>query len=86
MKKEDLILLGAVAVGVFVMARYLAGRTSGTGTSEPATNTGIVGPNYATEIMRNNGWSYYTDGTSIDPDGRYYKGSTLVYDPKGMFQ
>lgn len=85
MKKEDIVLLLAVAAGVFVAARYLAGRTNGKG-APPSPNTGVVGPNYSQEIMRNNGWSYYTDGTSIDPNGRYYKGSDLVYDPQGMYK
>lgn len=26
-----------------------------------------------------NGWRYFTDGTSIDPAGNYYKGGKLVY-------
>jgi hypothetical protein len=27
------------------------------------------------------GWRYFTDGTAISPDGKYYSGGSLVYDP-----
>jgi hypothetical protein len=81
-KTEDLILLGVVAMGVFVVMPALLKRRTA-----PA---GIVSNTYgAQEVMvsgNTNGWRYFTDGTSIDPNGRYYKGSELMYDPLGMYQ
>ncbi|HEX8611936.1 MAG TPA: hypothetical protein VF800_11675 [Telluria sp.] len=80
MKNEDLFLLALFGGGMFVMARYLGNKTRN---SAPPPSGATYG---ATEIMRDNGWVYYTDGTSIGPDGRYYQGSDLVYDPRGMYK
>ena len=34
-----------------------------------------------------NGWRYFSDGTSIDPNGVYYNNSgNVVYNPAGMYQ
>lgn len=30
------------------------------------------------------GWKYYTDGTAISPDGKYYLNNQLVYDTKAL--
>jgi hypothetical protein len=30
------------------------------------------------------GWRYFTDGTAISPDGKYYSGGSLVYDPSNQ--
>lgn len=82
MKKEDMFMLVGVAAVVFFGARYLAGRTK----NPTAKNTGIVPPVWVSEVARADGWTYYSDGTSIGPDGKYYKGSDQVYDPAGMYQ
>ncbi|MYM96238.1 hypothetical protein [Duganella vulcania] len=80
MKKEDLILLGMLAAGAVLLLPMFA-KKANAATSSPST-----GNTYgASEIMRADGWTYYTDGTSIDPNGRYYSGTNLVYDPKGMY-
>jgi hypothetical protein len=78
MKKEDLILLGIVGVSVYAIVRMVM-KKPGTA-STPANNYNT------TEITRNNGWSYYTDGTAIDPNGVYYYQGAQVYDPRGMYQ
>ncbi|MFL6675885.1 MAG: hypothetical protein ACJ8LG_21660 [Massilia sp.] len=77
MKKEDLILFGVVALGVYMIIKTMGTRAAG---AAPANNYNTQ------EIMRYNGWVYYTDGTSIGPDGKYYKSGDLIYDPKGMYQ
>lgn len=28
-----------------------------------------------------NGWRYFSDGTSISPDGKYYKSGALIWSP-----
>jgi hypothetical protein len=76
MKKEDLVLLAAVAVGIYAVVRMVS--------KKPAAATGNT--YNTTEITRNNGWSYYTDGTAIDPNGVYYYKGAQVYDPRGMYQ
>lgn len=82
MKKEDLILLGMLAAGAVLLLPLFAKKAS----AAPSTGGTPTGNTYgATEIMRADGWTYYTDGTSIDPNGRYYSGTTMVYDPKGMY-
>lgn len=78
MKKEDLILLGLVAVSVYAIARMMMKKTS---TSKTPANTYDT-----TEIMRSGGWSYYSDGVAISPDNVYYYQGTQVYDPRGMYQ
>jgi hypothetical protein len=85
MKKDELLILAAVGAGVFFLAKYLGGRTKNT---TVAKNTGVVGPSSAwvSEIMRADGWTYYDDGTAIDPNGKYYFKGVEVYAPAGMYQ
>lgn len=89
MKKENLILLAALGVGVFAISRYLQSRTRNAPMPAPR-NSGVVAPNpdtaWVSEITRSDGWTYYTDGTVIGPSGEYYNKGTLVYDPRGMYQ
>lgn len=75
MKKEDMVLFAIVALGVFVLTKRAAA-------AQPAAPAN----NYNTqEIMKSDGWTYYTDGTSIDPQGRYYYQGQFVYNPAGMY-
>lgn len=39
--------------------------------------------NTATQGQEGYGWQYFSDGTSIGPDGRYYYQGTEVYNPAG---
>ncbi len=81
MKKSDLMLIGGVAVGIYLMLKIF---TRSAKAATPAQ--GVVAPGWATMITQADGWQYFSDGTSIGPDGRYYKGSDLIYDPAGMYQ
>jgi hypothetical protein len=81
MKKEDLLLLLGVGLGVFAVARFLSSRTKNT----PAKST-YVPPSYVSEVTRADGWTYYSDGTVIGPDGKYYFKGDEVYNPAGMYQ
>lgn len=80
MNKENMILLAVVAASVFGLARYLVGRTRG---SAPAGN--VYGAQEV-PLAVENGWKYYTDGTAIGPDGRYYYQGAEVYNPAGMYK
>lgn len=81
MKKSDILLMGGVAVGIYLMLKIF-GRKAGAA----AQPQGVAAPGWATMITQADGWQYYSDGTSIGPDGKYYKGSDLIYDPAGMYQ
>lgn len=82
MTKNDLILFGMLAAGTMILLPMMAKKAK----AAPSSTGGTSGNQYgATEIMRDNGYSYFTDGTVIDPDGRYYYQGTMVYDPRGMY-
>ncbi len=76
MKKDTLMLLGAAGI-----AFYLVNKAGGV---QKAT-TAVV--NGATEIFNslgqrfNNGWRYFSDGTSIDPFGSYYRNGQKIWSP-----
>lgn len=38
-------------------------------------------PNSATEGQPGYGWKYFSDGTSIDPEGNYYRGNEKIWSP-----
>lgn len=76
MKRDYLIL--ATAAGV---ALYLVNKAGGV---QAAVAKVVQG---ATEVLNsaggrfNNGWRYFSDGTAIDPFGRYYKNGQLIWSP-----
>jgi len=53
--------------------------------TDTTSNEGFTAPveirNDAKEGETGYGWKYYTNGTSISPDGKYYLNTKLVYDP-----
>jgi hypothetical protein len=56
--------------------------TSGTGDFDTSTWDASEIENTATTPGQEGyGWRYFTDGTAISPDGKYYSGGSLVYDP-----
>lgn len=86
MKKEDMILMAMVLAGILVLPKLMgkkafAATSRGTSTA-PSTSQGA----WVYEVARDNGWVYYSDGTSIGPDGTYYKNTDTVYSPGGMYQ
>lgn len=42
---------------------------------------GRIGNDWTSLIQESDGWKYYTDGTAIGPDGKYYKGGQLIFSP-----
>jgi hypothetical protein len=93
MKKEHLLILilGAGFVYHLYTMRKMVGGAS-TQTASSLNNAGMVGASQSVTSEINNtalpgqpgwGWKYYTDGTSIGPDGKYYSGSNLTFDPMG---
>lgn len=77
MKSTDLLIVAAAAAVTYFVAGWL--KKQKTTTTNP---TAGAGP--ATEIKVDgdtNGWTYYSDGTAIDPWGAYYYQGKKVYDP-----
>lgn len=86
MKLENIAIFGAVALGVYLIASkglslfggaragVVTGagpRPSTAGTREIITNAVPGSPGY--------GWRYFTDGTSISPDGIYYRNGEQIW-------
>jgi hypothetical protein len=68
-KKDDLMMLGALLVGAaFFMTKSKAAAPRG-GVTEIQTAGDA------------NGWRYFSNGTAISPDGTYYQGGVAVWNP-----
>lgn len=83
MKNTELIVLGLAGLAVWMITKK-----AGAGTSQSNGALGTVAA-FTNEIFDSagkafsNGWRYFSDGTSIDPQGNYYSGGQLVYTPYG---
>lgn len=85
MKNEKMILAAMVLAGMLVLPKLM--KKAGAATSRGTSTAPSTGPQpWVYEVARDSGWVYYSDGTSISPDGTYYKGSDVVYAPGGMYQ
>lgn len=87
LKNDNLFLIGAAAVGVFliygIFSRKAQAKTSTNPTGSPWRND--QGYAQKISIAEENGWQYFTDGTAIDPSGKYYHNNILVYDPANIY-
>lgn len=100
MNNSDLTLIGiaAAVLGFVVMKtpRGTAGSLTTAGVPANAAPVLRVGGNAfggiynTTEVLQpngaswSNGWQYFSDGTSISPDGKYYLNGALQYDPTAL--
>lgn len=83
MKQTELIVLALAGLAVYMITKNKAGAATG--------GNGALGTvaSFTNEIFDSagkafsNGWRYFTDGTSIDPQGNYYSGGQLVYTAYG---
>lgn len=78
MKQTDLIVLGLAGVAVYMIAKSAKGGPTATrplGSAADAVKEVFDSAGRAFD----NGWRYFTDGTSIDPSGNYYSGSQLIW-------
>lgn len=71
-----MIILGVAAAALFLVTQAKA----------KGTTVARAAKNVTTEILNSgngwgNGWRYFSDGTSISPDGKYYKGGALIWQP-----
>lgn len=75
MKQQDMIVLGLAAVAV-----YLIAQTKKTGNTAGQTVTDKVKEIFDSAGQAfGNGWRYFNDGTTIDPQGNYYKDGQMVW-------
>ena len=86
MKTDTLLIIAAAGAGLYFIAKVARGgalsgakpapTATGAARANAITNTALPGqPGWA--------WQYFTDGTAIGPDGKYYSGGQEVYDPAG---
>lgn len=89
LKNDNLFLIGAAAVGVFliygIFNKRVQAQTRSTSNAGGAPWRNDQGYAQKIDIAVDNGWQYFTDGTAIDPNGRYYHNNILVYDPANIF-
>ena len=94
MKSDNLIIVAMLAAAGFMV---LKGRQAKTGAASVLggfkgslgnvlQGLGLPAATFTNEILDNgkpwsNGWRYFSDGTSIGPDGVYYYQGQQVYDP-----
>lgn len=74
MKKEYLYILGAAAA-----ALYMIKKNGGNSQVITAIKNGVQEVLSATGKQFETGWRYFTDGTSIDPFGNYWKGGQKIW-------
>ncbi|SHL44835.1 hypothetical protein SAMN05216428_102437 [Nitrosospira sp. Nsp11] len=90
---QNIAIAGAVAVGAFMLLKSSGGiaapfrRVLGIGNQ---TGNPVTGYDKVTEILNQAlpaqpgyAWKYYSDGTSISPEGNYYHNGALVWSPGG---
>lgn len=77
MNQNDILLIAAVAAAVYLLARNNSSNTiknlgaAINGVSEIFTGAKQGEPGY--------GWRYFSDGTSMSPDGKYYLNGNYVW-------
>lgn len=96
MKTDSLIIIGAAAAALYIIASTRRTVASNTGRSifnpfgNTAANLNQGGTVPVTEISNSAfpgstgyGWRYFSDGTVIDPGGTYYVNGSPVWSPSG---
>ena len=92
MKSDTILILAAAGVGLYFIANMvkpgaaaIRPPTGGGGTAGALNNYGSAPiteiNNTALPGQAGWGWTYYSDGTAIDPNGRYYYQGQLVWSP-----
>lgn len=86
MKTDTIVIIGVAAFGLFVLSRYTKNKPGNGGTIMQQSNKANVVNNSALPGDTGWGWNYYSDGTAIGPDGKYYFQGQEVYDPSGILK
>lgn len=80
MKTEDALILGLAAVACWMIVRTVR-PASAVATPATGSSGATLIPNQSLPGNAAWGWSYYSDGTAISPDGTYYMGGTKLWSP-----
>lgn len=85
MKTDDLLILGAAGVAVYLILKSTGTKTAtAVTTTVPKGSTGTVA-DWVGEIFNangtpyDNGWRYYENGVAIDPSGNYWLNGQKVW-------
>lgn len=89
MKTDDMMILGAAAVAVYLITRKGGIKIPGLTPSAPASTASAAGGTDWATLLQNNaqpgqpgaGWQYFSDGTAISPSGVYYMNGVQVWAP-----
>lgn len=79
MKNEEIIVLGLAGVAVWLILQSQKPKAAGGVTSNANKRTEEIFDQWGATF--NNGWRYFTDGTAIDPQGRYWKDGQVIWTP-----
>lgn len=88
MKLDTILVLAAAGLGVYVVTQMMS-TPARASTASSLNNGGNVNmPSSIKQIFNTAlpgqngwGWTYYTDGTAIGPDGSYYANGQKVWSP-----
>lgn len=88
MKTDTLVILGAAALGLYVINQMTRKSPAMAGANSLNRGGQVAVPGYATQVFNSAlpgsqgfGWQYFTDGTAIGPDGSYYQQGQKVWSP-----
>lgn len=89
MKTQEIAILGGAALFAYflltkrqVVPTQVAGNASAPDSRTSIFNRNVLTiPNTALPTQAGYGWQYFSDGTTIGPDGSYYKNGVLVWSP-----
>lgn len=77
---------------LYGVGRFINGLFSGGGSAAAPSGGGYTTGQGTREILNDDipgqagyGWSYYTDGTSIGPDGTYYRDGVSIWTPPDAY-
>lgn len=74
MRNEELIVLGLAGLALWFITKGAKSAGGGAAQASTSSYTTHAAPDYQ-------GWQYFTDGTTISPEGAYYKGGLLIWQP-----
>lgn len=87
MKQTEILALGVAAVAVYLVAKAKnvkvwqgAPLTSMKPKTTPSTYDKVTEILNSDGTRYDNGWRYFSDGTSIDPLGNYFSGNQLIWE------
>jgi hypothetical protein len=85
MKTNELMVLGLAGVAVYMIWKAKSGGAAGGTSASPSGKPADwVSEIFGADGKRyDNGWRYFSDGTTIDPQGNYYKDGALIWQKPG---